>query len=128
MKSQKVQHCYFSPNEKHKFCNHKQDCILKGENWEFYDKKLQPIILEIKRVRKLIKEYENIYQNLLNNDIIYHDTLDEYYIIEKKIVDGKTVIEANVTKNFKNVLRREMNNLKMELRDWNIELLHTKRR
>ena len=123
-----LQCCYFCPVENHKYCNHKQNCILNDERWEYYDENLHEIVVEIKEIRKLIKEYENIYQNLLNNEIIFHKNLEECYTITKKKVDGKCVIEVSVSDNFKNVLKLKINNLKVELRDWNRELLRIKRK
>lgn len=128
-----LQCCYYSPVSKHKYCTHKNDCIFNNERWEYYDERLQPIVSEIKNIRRLIEEYENIKQHLINNEIIYHPNFDQHYIIKKNKTygsDGKVKynIEIEVDDNFKNIISREENNLKMELRQLNRELLRLKRR
>lgn len=127
-----LQCCFYSPISCHKFCNHKKNCILNDDKWEYYNKELQPIVQQIKDIRILIKELEEISQASLNNEIIYHPFLEEYYIIEKEKVfeEGRCSIKINVdtVPNFRNVIKLKINNLKIELRNLNRELLRLKRK
>lgn len=121
--------CFYSPTSKHEFCTHKDNCIFNDDKWEYYDEKLNSIVVQIRNIRQLIEEYEHIKYNFLNDEIIYHDTLEECYTIHKtKNSDEKFVINVEVVPNFKNIINIRINNLKGELRELNRVLLRFKRR
>lgn len=122
-----LQCCYYSSRSKHKECKHKGNCIFSDERWECYDEVLSPIVYRIKEIMGIISDYENIKQCLLNDEIIYHETLKDYYIIRKEKIDGEVRVNVSVPSNFKNIINKMIDNLKLELRDLNRELLRVKR-
>lgn len=111
--------CYYDDKQKHKQCSHRKNCIFKGEKWEVYDPKLRKLTLEIREIRNIIKDYENIINHFLNGDIIYHEGLDEYYDIEiqKELINGKykykTIVHVN--NNFNNYVKHEIKQLRLLL-------------
>ena len=121
--------CYYSPMSHHSECTHQKNCIFKNEDlWEIYDESIRDVLIEIRRINNVIKDLEKINDFYLNGDILYHELLDEYYIIGRMLDDdGNIKISVNVRKGFKNYIKITIKNLQMELRDLNRELFNIKR-
>ena len=97
-------------------CPHYFDCIWERKIWDVYDNpNLKQVVDTIKNNQELINAYNTIIEDYRNNIITYHDGLEQYYDI--KINDGN--VDVSVPNNFSSLVKKEINLLRLELRDLN---------
>jgi hypothetical protein len=117
-KYNKLQCCYYSEGNGCKLCNHSDNCIFIGDNWNILDTgRLGEISREVKRIMGVIHDLNNVIDEYLNGSIIYYDLVGDLYDI--RLVDGK--VEVSVVSNFTGRIRSKVRELELELRLLNRE-------
>ena len=119
--------CYYSPGtDKHSTCTHTQYCIF-NENRTILE-------TEITKLENKLNDFKNIKDAAINGDIIYHEELDDYYIIridKYTGIDGKTRYKTDVKikDKFMGALNRKIDNLEYDLKgllNFRLDVLHGK--
>lgn len=108
---------------KHGECPHTDECLFESDVWDVDDDRFRDLKLQIRDVVRQIDELKVVKENCLNNEIIYHKLLDDYYLVE--IVDGN--VNVRVKDGFGRGIDRVVDDLKMELRSLNRELFRLER-
>ena len=112
---------------KHGNCPHTDECLFESDCWDYYDEDLRDVKLRIKEINVNLKELKNVKDSFLNGEIIYHHLLEDYYLIDKKHIRGRLVVQVRVRKGFSNGIGKVVNDLKLELRSLNRELFRLKK-
>lgn len=117
--------CDYDSTNKHQ-CTHQHYCIFNNKRNELEHRILQ--------VHKKLEEFKHIKHCFINDEIIYHEELDDCYIIDKVTytsADGKTKYKIGVkcSDNFIGMLNIKIDNLKYDLKsleNYKRDIIHGK--
>lgn len=123
-KYNKSQCCYYTESEGCKHCTHPKQCIFKGDKWDVLDTgRLGEISREMKRINGLINTFRLIIDANWNGEIIYHEELEDLYIIDIERNGDKVDYSVNVVPNFRGRVNDRIRELQMVLRELSRERL-----
>ena len=100
---------------KHINCNHYDNCIFQQERLIIKTNDLDYLIKEIK---DKISDYNNIIDAYRNDEIIYHDSLSDYYDMDIIKENGSYKVDVSVKDGFTGHIKSEIHRLQVELRDY----------
>ena len=117
--------CKYDPSGKHE-CTHQHYCIFNSNRAELENK--------ITNLTKSVDEFKHIKHCFINDELIYHKELDEYYIIEKGQYTGTDgeihfKIGVSVKEGFINAVNHKIKVLEYDLKNlkkFRLDILHGK--